>query len=148
MISLFICPQKNKQSCYHSAPPPPRGLSGVPFCLFPGAAGLPLTSRREDLLSRGPLDSRLSPLSSLSCEPMLSWCLGLSVALAAPRSCSIPLEMLRGALSTALEAERREKKNVEHYICKPWKSSKKQRVDIQALLIYTCTGHFWFFSFF
>lgn len=54
------------------ARPPPSGLSGVPFCLFPGAAGLPLTSRQKGLLSRGLLDNRISPRSSLSCGLMLS----------------------------------------------------------------------------
>lgn len=96
-------------------PPPPSGLSGVPYCLFPGAAGLPLTSRREDLLSRGLRDSRLSPLSSLSCGLMPSWSPGLSVPLPAPRSCSIPLEMLRGALGTVFGAERKGKKK-EYYL--------------------------------
>lgn len=108
-------PKKRKKKIITMPPPPPNGLSGVPLCLFPGAAGLPLTSRWEDLLSRGLLDNRLSPLSILSCGLTLSWSLGLSVPLSAPRSCSIPLEMLRGALGTVFGAGRK-KKEKEFYL--------------------------------
>lgn len=143
-------------------PPPPSGLSGVPFCLFPGAAGLPLTSRREDLLSRGLLDNRLSPLSSLSCGLILSWSPGLSVPLAAPRSCSITLERLRGALGTAFGAGRKEKERILPRL-NSWQETwsvctKTIKANIsrnktlktvqkynQTLLIYTCPDHLYMY---
>lgn len=83
---------------------PPSGLSGAPFCLIRGAAGLPLTSRRFSLHGGGPLDAGLSPLSS---GLTLSRRLGLSVPLPAPPPrCSIPLKAPGGAPSTVYEAGR------------------------------------------
>lgn len=140
-------------------PPPPSGLSGVPYCLFPGAAGLPLTSRREDLLSRGLRDSRLSPRSSRSCGLMPSRSPGLSVPLPAPRSCSIPLVMLRGALGTVFGAGSKEKNRC--ILPWPWQETRSvctkaiSQANISStkhwkktLLFWTCTDYRYVFSFF
>lgn len=91
----------SKQNAFVSPSPPPRGLCGVPFCLFRGAAGLPLTSRRADLHGGGPLEAGLSPLTS---GLTLSRRLGLSVPPPAPLCCSIPRKTAGGAPSTVPEA--------------------------------------------
>lgn len=93
----------------NTAPPPPSGLCGVPFCLFRWAAGLPLTSRRADLHGGGAPETGLSPLTSgltLSRRP------GLSVPPPAHPCCcccccSIPLKTAGRAPSTACEAGER-----------------------------------------
>lgn len=102
---------------------PPSGLSGVPLCLLPGAAGPPLTSRREDLVSRGLLENRLGPLSS----PPRGLTPGLSVPLAAPPSCSMPLEMLRGSAGAGFGAGRGKRKT---------KNTLRQLLSTNALSLH------------
>lgn len=100
---ILIFPLYPSKMCLCASPPslPPRGLCGVPFCLFRGAAGLPLTSRRADLHGGGPLEAGLSPLTS---GLTLSRRLGLSVPPPAPLCCSIPRKTAGGAPSTVPEA--------------------------------------------